>query len=181
MPEQVDTSLRGSNIRKIKQNRAAYSDLRTFRTQARKRLDAITEAQDSVQSAVELFSEEENIWPDQCDYAIDSIQTIVEPVQDFCTLLDKATELPLPVVPLRSQLLMNLYSIKDQVQKLTLMLHTFRSTCQDSTKSVVKQRHDIYYKLESLLQEGQEISNSRFILYQASSQDHEQYFDWGGA
>ncbi len=180
MPKRTDTSLQRSKIRKIKPNKATYSDLRTFRSQARKRLDAITEAQDSVQNAFELFSKEEDIWPDQCDYAIDSIQTIVEPVQDFCALLDKATELPLPVVPLRPQLLMKLYSIKDQVQKLTLMLHTFRSTCQDSSKPVVKQRHDIYNKLELLLKEGQDISNSRFILYQASSQEHEPYFDWGG-
>jgi hypothetical protein len=181
MSKLSDTSLEKSKIRKIKPHRSTYSNLRTFRTLARKSLDSITEARNSVQYAFELLSEEEYIWPDQCDYAIDSLQTIVEPVKDFCALLDKATELPLPVMPQRPQLLMKLYFIKDQVQKLTLMLHTFRSTCQDTSKSGVKQWDDIYHEFKSLLEEGLNISNSRFILYQASSQEYESYFDWGSA
>src|SRR5438128_19453 len=111
MPKPTDTTLHRPLARKFGANKPGN---RNFRIQARRRLDAITTAQDSVQYAYELFGGEEDIWPDQCDCAIDSIQTIIKPVQDFCTLLDKATEIPVPVVQLRHDLLMKLYGIKEQ-------------------------------------------------------------------
>jgi hypothetical protein len=177
MSEQSDSKWQRLPVRKMKTNKPGYKD---FRSQASKRLEAITEAQGSLQCAYELLSNEEDIWPDQCDFAIDSIQTIVEPVQDFCTLLAKAAEIPLSVVPLRPELLMKLYFVNDQVQKLTHMLRTFRSTCQDPSKQVQKQRSDIYRTFELLLQEGEAITQSKFLLYNACSQEHE-YVDVGGA
>lgn len=127
--------------------------LAAFRSETRKLWQDINSAWDSVSSGHHVFSQEEDIWPDQCDYVKDSISTLSESVQKFSDLLDNASYLPTGAVPLRFSLIMTLHRVEDRIDELMILLPRFRSLCQTPTTETIKQRRVIERKLNELEQD----------------------------
>lgn len=139
--------------------------LTDFIMQARKYLANVVLALDSVRYAYTLFSQQETIWPDQCDYAVRSIEMVEKPVQDFCILLDKTARLPASVVPLRYELMTELSYVKEQTQFLNSTMPTFRASCRSTSRQSIKQRNEILHRLDLLLQGGEDIAEQSSILF----------------
>ena len=97
-----------------------------------------------------MFSQEEDIWPDQCDYVKDSVSTLSEPVQKFSELLDTASYLPAGAIPLRYSLIMTLHKVEDLIDELMILIPRFQTLCQTPTSEAIKQRRVIARKLDEL-------------------------------
>lgn len=65
--------------------------LNDFIMQVQKYGAQLTSIHLAVASAQKLFSEGGDIWPDQCNRIIDSIQTMDEPVQEFSPTQTRVT------------------------------------------------------------------------------------------
>ncbi len=120
----------------------------------------IVASQSSVLYALDIFSEGEGIWPDNCDQVIDTMRMLNEPVREFCGLLDSHVQLPIAVSPLRYPLMKTLYHIDDLVNELSQLLTLFRSVCRLPARRVFTQRREIQLKLESLAQSLKEIDQN---------------------
>jgi hypothetical protein len=114
----------------------------------------------------ELLNEETRIWPDQCDYAVISVNELREPVHDFWTMLEKTSQIPDTIIPLRYQLATELIYLGDQLRKLILMIGSFRSSCQTTSKEATRQRSAILHKLEMLLESKEDIAQRSETLFE---------------
>ena len=139
--------------------------LTDFLIQARKYLANLAASLDSVQYAYTLLNEQETVWPDQCDYAVRSIEMVEKPIQDFCTLLDKTTHLPTDVIPLRYELMTELSYVKEQTQLLNSTMPVFRASCKSTSRQSTKQKREILHRLDLLLQGGEDIAEQSSILF----------------
>jgi hypothetical protein len=133
-------------------SRSVRFPLDEFLAQAQSYQTDIMATQPSVLEAKDLFCEEEGIWSDQCDYLINTINTISEPIQEFCKLLDSLARLPVVVGSLRYPLMKTLFHAEQQINELILLLTLFRSICRTSSKKMILQRQEIQRKLELLVQ-----------------------------
>jgi hypothetical protein len=143
-----------------------------FLIQTRHYLKEVITSLDSVQYTYELLNEETLIWPDQCDYAVISVNELREPVHDFWTMLEKTSQIPDTIIPLRYQLTTELIYLDDQIRKLILMIGNFRNSCQTTSKEAVRQRSAILHKLEMVLESKEDIAQrSERLFEQAITQE----------
>lgn len=131
--------------------------LAAFHSETRRHRRDIDRAWDSVSSVRSLFSQEEDIWPDQCDYLRDSISTLSEPIKKFSELLDNASYLPAAAVPFRYSLIMTLHKVEDLIDELMMLITRFRTLCQTPTSEAIKRRREIERKLDELEQNCEDI------------------------
>ena len=144
--------------------------LAAFHSETRRYRRDIDSAWDLVSSAHSLFSQEEDIWPDQCDSVKNSISTLSKPVQNFSELLDAASYLPAAAVPFRYSLIMTLHGVEDLIDELLMLITRFRTLCQTPTSETIKRRREIEHKLEELEQGCEEIlPNADGLLLQVRS------------
>ena len=131
--------------------------LATFHSETRRYRRAINLARNSVSRVRNLFSQEEEIWPDQCDYARASIDTLLEPIQKFSELLDNASYLPAGAIPFRYSLVVSLHKVEGLLDELSILIIRFRTLCRTSTSEAIKQRRAIARKLDELEQECKDL------------------------
>jgi hypothetical protein len=136
-----------------------------FRKQVQYFLSAILEAQGSLQEICSLFKQDENIWPDQREYAIDLLQSMKEPIQEFCYLLNSSTRLPDGVVPLRYPLVITMHSMHELVNSLIHNITQIRSVSHTSSKRTVTQRRTIGECLEELISKTNEAKHRARVLF----------------
>lgn len=154
MPDKTD------NIIKWPKSVTSRLLLDNFMTRVQKhRVDVLT-SQDAVLYALDLFSEGEGIWPDDCDEVISTVHQVIVPVQEFCELLNSPVQLPVVVSPLRFPLMKTLYHVDALANELSLLLPLFRSVCRLSSRKVFTQRREILLKLKSLAQGLEEIDQA---------------------
>ena len=139
--------------------------LTNFSTQVKEYVANVISASYSVNNVYVLFDEQETIWPDQCDYAIKMIILMEKPVSNLCVLLDKTSQLPIVVIPLRYELLTELYYAQEQMQLLSSMIAIFRTSCRNVSKQAIKQRKEILQRLDLLLQSGEDIAQQARTLF----------------
>jgi len=154
MPDEKD------NVIKWPKSATSRLLLDNFITQVQKHRKDILATQGSVLYALDLFSEGEGIWPDNCDEVIDTLHKVSEPIREFCGLLDSHVQLPAVVSPLRYPLMKTLYHVDELVNELSLLLTIFRSVCRLPSRKVFTQRREIQSKLESLAQSLEEIDQN---------------------
>lgn len=154
MPDVID------NVIKWPKSQPSWLLLDNFMTRVQKHREDIVASQRSVLYALDLFSEGEGIWPDNCDEVIDTMHKVSEPLREFCELLDSHLQLPAVVSPLRYPLMKTLYHVDELVNELSLLLTIFRSVCRLPSKKVFTQRREIQLKLESLAQGLEEIDQN---------------------
>src|SRR5438067_2498923 len=143
MPDEFD------NVIKWPKSTTSRLLLDNFMTRVQKYQKDIVASQGSVLYALDLFSEGEGIWPDNCDEVIDTMHKVSEPIREFCGLLDSHRQLPVAVSPLRYPLMKTLYHVDELVNELSLLLTIFRSVCRLSSRKAFIQRREIHLKLES--------------------------------
>ncbi len=144
--------------------------LAAFHSETHRHRKDIDSVWDSVSSARSLFSQEEDIWPDQCDYVKNSISALGKRVQKFSQLLDSAPYLPAAAVPFRYSLIMTLHKVEDLIDDLMMLITRFRTLCQTPTSETIKRRREIEHKLEELEQGRAEIlPNADGLLLQVRS------------
>ena len=120
--------------------------------------DIIT-SKTAILAAQELFSGG-NIWPDQCERVINSLNIMGEPVQKLYRLLDMPAHLPMAIGPLRYPLVRVLHQVDNLVNELTILITEFGPLSRSSSRQAVTNRQDIERKLEQLVQSLDEESNS---------------------
>lgn len=144
--------------------------LSAFHSETRRHRRDIDTAWDSVSSVGSLFCQEEDIWPDQCDYVKNSISALGKPVQRFSELLDNASYLPAAAIPFRYSLIMTLHKVEDLIDELIMLITRFRFLCQTPTSDMIKRRREIKHKLDELEQGcGEILPNADGLLLQVSS------------
>lgn len=131
--------------------------LAAFHSQTCRHRRDIASAWDLISSAHSLFSQDEDIWPDQCDSVKNSISKLSKPVQNFSELLDDASYLPAAAVPFRYSLIMTLHGVEDLIDELSMLITRFRIFCQTPTNEAVKRRYEIERKLDELQHRCEEI------------------------
>ena len=126
--------------------------LGTFFEQAQRYFNKIVEVQDSLSYAYKLFGRRDrNIWPDQCERAAAIIESLSEPTQDLCQLLEKTAELPVAVVPFRDPLTVEIHHINEQISELMPRITEFGIICGTPSALRVKEQRDIQVKIESIV------------------------------
>ena len=144
--------------------------LAAFHSETRRHRRDINSAWNSVSDAHTLFSQEGDIWPDQCDYVSNLISTLSKPVQNFSALLDNASYLPAAAVPFRYSLIMTLHSVEDIIDELLMLIIRFRMLCPTPTSEMIKRRREIERKLDELEQGCEDIlPNADGLLLQIRS------------
>jgi hypothetical protein len=146
--------------------------LGAFHKKVQSYLDAIIEAREPLQDIYDLFRKADNIWPDQCEYAIDLMQIISESVQKFCQLLNTSTRIPDVVVPLRYPLLITLHNMSELVISLIRHVSQFRTVSQTSSKRITMQRQAIESSLEELIQRSEDAKHKAEALFDQVDQAH---------
>jgi hypothetical protein len=148
------------NLTILSKSVASQLRLDNFMDRVQKHRTDIAASQGSVLYALDLFSESEGVWPDNCDQVIDAMRKMGEPIREFCGLLDSHTQLPVAVSPLRFPLMKTLYHVDELVNELSLLLTIFRPVCRIPSRKVFTQRREIQRKLESLAQSLEEIDQN---------------------
>ena len=151
MPNEID------NVIRWPKSTSSRLVLDNFMTRVQKHRKDIGVSQGPVLYALDLFSEGEGIWPDNCDEVIDAMYKVGEPVREFCGLLDSQMQLPATVSTLRYPLMKTLYHVDELVNELSVLLALFRSVCRLPSRKVVTQRREIQRKLKLLARDLEEI------------------------
>ncbi len=146
--------------------------LYTFRKQIQQYLHTITEVKEALQDICDLFRQSDNIWPDQCEYAIDLMQTINDPIRDFCQLLNNPARLPGDVVPLRYPLLITSHNMSELVDSLIHHITQFCVVCQTPSKRTTVEKQMIESNLEELIQRSEDAQDRAQALFDQVDQIH---------
>jgi hypothetical protein len=108
-----------------------------------------------------LFSERNDIWPDQCDRVITLLQTMQDTIYN---LLDTTERLPLSVSPLRYPLRKSLHQFNRLMSELTTLVIAYRASCQRPSTQIANQRHEIQLKTSLLSESGEDVLENIHIL-----------------
>src|SRR5258708_10251859 len=103
----------------------------------------------ALQYSLELFKGGDEIWPDQCGYAISRLEVVKVIVQDSCQLLDNN------VCPIRrvasgqseGDFNVTLHYTYKQVSDLQTLVAAFQPVCRSAAKHIEKNRAEIRRKL----------------------------------
>jgi hypothetical protein len=134
-----------------------YLPSSNFHIRVQSLLFAIIEAQDELSYAYILFGKGGDIWKDQCERAIDGIQLISQPIQEFYQLVLNTAQLPADVVPFRYPLVIILHRMDEQVHKLSQFLTEFHSICRKPSRQRTRLRQSIEKTLNELMQNCYEV------------------------
>ena len=131
----------------------------------------IVAVQDVVLYAWQLFSRG-NIWPDQCEHIIGSLDILSEPFQKLCEFLDTPVNLPIVIGPNHYPVMKELHRVDELVNELILLIVAFIPHSRSSSKQAITWRQDIERKLEYLIQGCKDLPRQIDILLdQASFQE----------
>lgn len=122
---------------------------------------------------VELFSGEDEIWPDQCDYANSRLGVVKVLLQDWCRFLDGDLCFPLCASPwqIANEFTVTLYYAREQLDELRELVAAFQPICRSSSKRAWKKRAEILHKLEQFMRHSDYIVQNITNL-QKRSPDH---------
>jgi hypothetical protein len=146
--------------------------LHVFRNRVQQYLHAITEIKEPLQDIYDLFRHGDDIWSDQCEYAINQLQIVYDPVEEFCQLLNTSTRLPPVVIPLRYPLVITLDNMNEILNSLIRLITRFSTVCQTQSKRTAMQRHVIESSLEKLIQESEDAKYRTQTLFDQVDQAH---------
>lgn len=113
----------------------------------------------ALQYNVELFSGGEEIWPDQCDYAISRLESVKIIVQDHCRLFDNnlCSSAVETVEQLDSRVTVTLHYAYKQLSELQTLIAAFQPACRSISKHIRKKRAEILSKLELFMLNSEEV------------------------
>jgi hypothetical protein len=119
----------------------------------------IAGARSRLDKVFRLFSYQSPISSQECDQAIADLQPLRASIFQFCGLVERATSLPLEIIPLRYPLVVILYYVNEQISQLTLQITSFRQFCHQTPKQTVRCQQEIQRKCETILRSSDEIKH----------------------
>ncbi|HEY6284428.1 MAG TPA: hypothetical protein VIX20_02090 [Ktedonobacteraceae bacterium] len=147
------------------------TSLDTFRLQAKRCRRQLKDTWASVSDMCNLFSQEEDIWPNQCNHVRNSLLKLGNPLQSFYELLD-TDRLPAEAIPFRYSLIIPLHHIDNLMDELILLITAFRAVCRTSSRDAMIRRREIQRKLGELEQGIEDIlQNVDRMLIQVLTQE----------
>lgn len=108
-----------------------------------------------------LFSERNDIWPDQCDRVITSLHTMEDTISN---LLDTTERLPASVNALRYPLRKSLHQFNSLMSELTTLVRAYRASCQRPSTEIANQGQEIQRKIAMLSESGEDILENIHML-----------------
>jgi len=119
----------------------------------------------------DVFSQEEDIWPNQCNRVRNSLLKLGNPLRSFYELLD-TDHLPAEVITFRYSLIIPVHHIDNLMDELNLLITPFRAVCRTSSRDAMIRRREIQRKLGELEQGIEDIwQNVDRMLIQVLSQE----------
>jgi hypothetical protein len=145
--------------------------LDNFLLQAKRCCGHLKSIWDSVSDGYQLFYQQEEIWPNQCNSIKNLLLKLSNPLQKFCELMD-FDDLPDEAIPFRYSLLLPLYCVENLMSELSWLLTAFSAVCRTSSRDAMIRRQEIHRKLDELEQSIEDIlQNVDRMLNQAISQE----------
>jgi len=133
------------------------NDLFLFLTQVQKYRTELVSLQQFLHPLYRLLNEEDEVWGDQCNRAISTLETMSTVIRKLCSLFDGSIPLSAALSVSKYEYMVTLYHIDEQVRKLEALFTSFRSVCRSTSKQAVKLREEIHIKLELLIQSNNDI------------------------
>jgi|GEM_PF-6324729 len=135
-----------------------------FLTQMQECLTALTSLQQSLRHTYRILKDEDEIWTDQCNYAISTIDTMNTIIRKLCGLFDGSVQLPPTFATSNYEYMVTLYYIDEQGRKLVALLTSFRAACRFTSRQSITLREEIYVKFETLIQNNDDILHRLSML-----------------
>ncbi len=136
----------------IGHNSEARLSLADFNEEMQGYITSISESRSSLRLASMLFSiEDRTILPVQCRKALQSLEEVDEPVQEFSKLLREPERLPVIITALRFRPLSILNLMDNQINKLFDLTSSYLTMCISPSKHEKQLRKEIHRSFESLL------------------------------
>jgi len=142
---------------RYEQEKPIRLSLMDFTVLVRQHVMEVTKAKNAVQRTYEVFSDQGNIWPYECDYLLTSLHIITTAVHGLYKLFEETELLPSVIVPLCYQLVGEICATEARICKLVLLAGAFRSNCRVVSSKSVRQHYTIICDLEALLQASENI------------------------
>lgn len=96
---------------------------------------------------VQFLLEGTEIWPDQCDYAIQALNIMRRPVKNLFKLLTSLPSLPPEIKINRYPMIVESQLVDKQIGDLISLLDIYRSLTYPSKKQTIKEQNDINNKI----------------------------------
>jgi hypothetical protein len=128
----------------------------------------IIRAREGLQSDLKMFSGEKEIWPDQCDRTMLSIDAMQIPIQRLCDLFDDGSPLPVIITTtqLSDELIINSHYVHEELYKLLEHITAFSFICRKPPKQTRNKQEEIARKLDLCLQSIDDILQQIHSLLQ---------------
>lgn len=129
-------------------------------TRIRRYLAETETARETLQHNLTIFGDGNDIWPDQCTYAISSLHSVSASVQKYCEVFDEASCI-LEIAALNltlEELTVTLHYLRQQLSQLIELLTAFRTLCRTSSKQRKQKWQEITRKLNLFMH------NSDYVL-----------------
>ncbi len=110
----------------------------------------LNEAHDKAKNIFDRFSNASDIWPDQCDRAVQSIQEIDGLIQDISALLEQKQHIPPSIANKHYRISTEIHHIIEQTGQLRPLISQFRHVCRKVT--AIHQRREITSRLSTLVE-----------------------------
>ena len=128
----------------------------------------IIRAREGLQSDLKMFSGEKEIWPDQCDRTMLSIDAMQIPIQQLCDLFDDGSPLPaiITATQLSDELIITSHYVHEELYKLLERITAFSIICRKPPKQTRNKQEEIARKLELCMQSIDDILQQIHSLLQ---------------
>jgi hypothetical protein len=141
-----------------------------FRVQAKRYRRHLQDSWDEVSNACQLFRQEQDIWPAQCNRVSSSVLQLSDPLRNLIELMD-TDRLPDEVLLFRSSIIVPLHYVDSLMNELLLLISAFRAVCRASSRDTMRRHWEIWRKCNQLAQGIDEIlDNIDSMLLGAFSQ-----------
>ncbi len=129
-------------------------------------------AREGLQYSLKIFSREKEIWPDQCDWAVLSVQEMNIPLHNIYDLFEEYSSNK--SITLSKQYNYEIELIIDYTDKqlcaLIQYIESFRLICRRPSKQIGSKRDEIARKLELYMQSIDEILQSIYSFLEEGKQ-----------
>lgn len=133
--------------------------MRTFYAQVQKQKQVSILLTPSLKTVHNFFLQDNDVWFDQCSWAITTLEEMKKPIWELCKLFNEPARMP-PSLSLESyQCMILFYHIHEQICILLSLITLFRSIYLSKPKLASKRRQEITYHMDLLIRGSNNIEH----------------------